>query len=82
METICGYSIDEYIIKVKEFHGHLAPGLLIGGFMVDTAMRNLPSGEFFDVLCETAAVPTPYRSLRPAPMATAGSRWSTSGASR
>jgi formylmethanofuran dehydrogenase subunit E len=73
METICGYSIDEYIIKVKGFHGHLAPGLLIGGFMVDTAMRNLPSGEFFDVLCETAAcLPDAVQILTPC---TYGNGW-------
>ncbi len=73
METICGCSIDEYVIKVKEFHGHLAPGLLIGGFMVDTAMRNLPPGEFFDVLCETAAcLPDAAQILTPC---TYGNGW-------
>jgi formylmethanofuran dehydrogenase subunit E len=54
MTTICGYSTDEYLAGVVSFHGHPAPGLLIGGFMVDMAMRNRPAGEFFDVLCETS----------------------------
>jgi len=47
------YSIDDYMHLVKSFHGNLAPGLIIGGFMVDTAMKNLPEGILFDSLCET-----------------------------
>jgi formylmethanofuran dehydrogenase subunit E len=48
---------------VKSFHGHLAPGLIIGGFMVDLAMKNLPEGEIFDAVCKTTVCrPTPCRS--------------------
>jgi formylmethanofuran dehydrogenase subunit E len=32
MKTICGYTIDEYIRIIENFHGHLAPGLLIGDY--------------------------------------------------
>ncbi len=38
---------------VESFHGYAAPGVLIGGIMVELAMRNLPDGEFFDSICET-----------------------------
>jgi len=34
---ICAYSFEEYLNMVKSFHGSLAPGLVIGGFMVDLA---------------------------------------------
>ncbi|MBN1626060.1 MAG: tRNA CCA-pyrophosphorylase [Deltaproteobacteria bacterium] len=50
---ICNYSPEEYIEKIKSFHGSVAPGMIAGGFMVDIAMKNLPEGEFFDVICET-----------------------------
>jgi len=40
--TICGHTFDKYIEMIKTFHGHVAPGVVIGGFMVDLAYRNLP----------------------------------------
>ena len=40
--NICTYSYEEYLQLVKSFHGNLAPGLIIGGFIVDLAMKNLP----------------------------------------
>jgi formylmethanofuran dehydrogenase subunit E len=66
MTTICGYATDEYIARVVKFHGHPAPGLLIGGFMVNLALRNKPEGEFFDVLCETSVcLPDAVQLLTP-----------------
>jgi len=53
--TICGRTYDEYIEMIKAFHGHVAPGLVLGGFMVDLAYQNRPQGEFFDAICETRA---------------------------
>ncbi len=47
------YTIEEYLEKIKSFHGSAAPGMIAGGIMVDLAMNNLPEGEFFDVICET-----------------------------
>jgi formylmethanofuran dehydrogenase subunit E len=48
------YEAEEYLKKAKEFHGYDMPGLIVGGFMVDLALKNLPEGEFLDVLCETS----------------------------
>ncbi|MBN2041565.1 MAG: formylmethanofuran dehydrogenase subunit E family protein [Spirochaetes bacterium] len=48
------YKADEYLELIKEFHGSTAPGMIAGGFMVDLGLRNLPEGEFFDVICETS----------------------------
>lgn len=45
--TIRGYSFDEYVAEVKKFHGHVAPGMVAGGFMVELALSNLPEGGFF-----------------------------------
>jgi len=47
------HSFDEFVSIVKSFHGYAAPGVLIGGVMVDLALRNLPEGELFDAVCET-----------------------------
>ncbi len=64
--TIGGRSIDDYIAMVTEFHGTFAPGLLLGGFMAEHAMKNLPPGEFFDVICETShCLPDAVQLLTP-----------------
>lgn len=71
--NICTYSFEEYLHLVKSFHGHLAPGLIIGGFMVDLAMKNLPEGEFFDAVCETpVCLPDAVQVLTPC---TIGNGW-------
>jgi formylmethanofuran dehydrogenase subunit E len=36
--NIGSYSYEEYVHLVKSFHGNLAPGLLVGGFIVDLAL--------------------------------------------
>lgn len=73
MDAICGYSIDEYIAMITDFHGYPAPGLIIGGYMVDLAMKNRPPGEFFDALCETAVcLPDAVQILTPC---TCGNGW-------
>lgn len=70
---ICAYSFEEYLNMVKSFHGSLAPGLVIGGFMVDLAGKNLPEGEFFDAICETpACLPDAVQILTPC---TFGNGW-------
>ncbi len=67
------YAYKEYIDAVKRFHGHVAPGLLLGGFMVDLALKNLPEGAFFDALCETrACLPDAVQLLTPC---TIGNGW-------
>jgi formylmethanofuran dehydrogenase subunit E len=67
------YSYEEYLHLIKSFHGNPAPGLLIGGFMVDEALRRLPSGEFFDAICETyTCLPDAVQILTPC---TVGNGW-------
>jgi len=72
---IGNYSYDEYLHLVKSFHGSLAPGLVIGGFMVDLALRSLPEGELFDAICETpVCLPDSVQLLTPC---TIGNGWLT-----
>lgn len=71
--TIRGRSYDEYILMIKAFHGHVAPGVVLGGFMVDLAYRNLPQGEFFDAISEThSCLPDAIQLLTPC---TVGNGW-------
>ena len=71
--TICGHSYSEYLQLVRSFHGHLAPGMVLGGFMVDGAYMHLPEGEFFDALCETrTCLPDAIQILTPC---TVGNGW-------
>lgn len=71
--NICTYSYEEYLHLVKSFHGTIAPGLLIGGFMVDLAIKNLPDGELFDAVCETSVcLPDAVQILTPC---TIGNGW-------
>lgn len=73
--NICTYSYEEYLHLVRSFHGSPAPGLIIGGFIVDLALKNLPEGEYFDALCETAVcLPDAVQILTPC---TIGNGWLT-----
>ena len=70
---ICGRTVHEYLVLVEAFHGHTAPGMVLGGFTVDLAYRHLPAGELFDALCETrACLPDAIQILTPC---TVGNGW-------
>jgi formylmethanofuran dehydrogenase subunit E len=71
--NIVNYSFEEYLSAIKSFHGNIAPGLVLGGFMVDLALKNLPEGEFFDAICETRnCLPDAIQLLTPC---TIGNGW-------
>ncbi|MGO9578241.1 MAG: FmdE family protein [Desulfobaccales bacterium] len=50
---IGSHSFEEFMQLVKSFHGYIAPGVVIGGIMVDAARRRLPPEVLFDAICET-----------------------------
>lgn len=71
--TICGHTYDQYVDMVKAFHGHVAPGVILGGLMVDLARRNLPGGQYFDAVSETrSCLPDAIHLLTPC---TVGNGW-------
>jgi formylmethanofuran dehydrogenase subunit E len=71
--TICGRPYEDYLEAVKAFHGHLAPGMVLGGVMVDLAYRNRPSDGLLDVICETRhCLPDAVQLLTPC---TVGNGW-------
>jgi formylmethanofuran dehydrogenase subunit E len=51
--TFGPFSFEEYILQVETFHGFAAPGLLVGGFMVNKAKKQIPQGVLYEALCET-----------------------------
>lgn len=73
MAKIGTYSFEEYVGLVESFHGSVAPGLVIGGFMVDLALSRMPEGTLFDAVCETTAcLPDALQLLTPC---TIGNGW-------
>lgn len=48
------YSFKEFAELARSFHGYPAPGLLIGGYMVEAAKARLPEGTLFEAVVETA----------------------------
>ncbi len=67
------YSIDEYNQIIRTFHGNAAPGVLIGGVMVDAAMKRIDTGQLHDALCEThSCLPDAIQLLTPC---TIGNGW-------
>jgi formylmethanofuran dehydrogenase subunit E len=67
------YSLDEYVHLVRSFHGSVAPGLLLGGAMVEIANNHFPEGELYDALCETSyCLPDAVQLLTPC---TVGNGW-------
>lgn len=47
------YTFEEFKQKAADFHGYPAPGLLLGGYMVEMARRELPEGTLFEALVES-----------------------------
>ena len=50
---ICGLSIEDFLIKIESFHGWKAPGLVLGGFMVDWAREQIGTDVEADAITET-----------------------------
>nr|WP_321513483.1 FmdE family protein [uncultured Pseudodesulfovibrio sp.] len=47
------YTFEEFKKKAKQFHGYPAPGLLIGGYMVEAAKARIPEGTLYEAMVET-----------------------------
>lgn len=68
-----GMPVAEFLAMAKEFHGYLAPGLVVGGFMVDAAQSRMAAGILYDAVCETAyCLPDAIQLLTPC---TIGNGW-------
>jgi formylmethanofuran dehydrogenase subunit E len=73
--NICSYTLEEFSERVQSLHGFAAPGVMIGGFMVDLAYQHLPEEGLFNAVCETAkCLPDAIQLLTPC---TVGNGWLT-----
>ncbi|MBI5602066.1 MAG: formylmethanofuran dehydrogenase subunit E family protein [Deltaproteobacteria bacterium] len=67
------YTFKEFVDRVKEFHGFPAPGVVLGGVMVDRALKHIPAGVLFNALAETnKCLPDAIQLLTPC---TSGNNW-------
>ncbi len=67
------FNIERFCRQVEEFHGHVAPGVVVGGFMVNLARSYMPAGVLFDAISETAScLPDAVQLLTPC---TIGNGW-------
>ena len=53
MPTVCGKSSEEFYRAIERFHGWKAPGVVIGGFMVDLAQERIGPDVEADAIVET-----------------------------
>lgn len=51
--NIGAYSFEEFCRLAENFHGYAAPGVLIGGYMVEKARQALPEGTLFEAVVES-----------------------------
>jgi formylmethanofuran dehydrogenase subunit E len=67
------YSFEEFLQLIESFHGHVAPGVVLGGTMVTVARRQLPPDILFDAISETRnCLPDAIQLLTPC---TLGNGW-------
>ena len=73
ISMIGSWTHDEFVEEVRKFHCHVAPGVIIGGYMVEMARRALPQGILFDAVAETVqCLPDAVQLLTPC---TVGNGW-------
>jgi len=68
-----GSAYDAFVDQVRRFHGYAAPGVLLGGAMVEAARQRLAPGALFDAVCESVkCLPDAIQLLTPC---TVGNGW-------
>ncbi|MEG2005105.1 MAG: FmdE family protein, partial [Bilophila sp.] len=64
---------DAFMEEARKFHGYPAPGLIVGGYMVELAKQQMPEGTLYDAISETAhCLPDAVQLLTPC---TYGNGW-------
>jgi len=63
---ICGVKLEDFLIRMEEFHGYRSPGILLGGWMLDTALEELGPTPYLNVVTETVVcLPDAVQLLTP-----------------
>ena len=64
--VLCGISLEDFLVRMEEFHGYRSPGLVVGGTMVDLALRELGTAPYLHVVTETViCLPDAVQLLTP-----------------
>lgn len=72
-KNIGAHTFDEFIDMATLFHNYPAPGLLIGGYMVEEARKHMPEGTLYEAISETTwCLPDAIQMLTPC---TIGNGW-------
>lgn len=72
-KNIGQHTFDEFIEMATLFHNYPAPGLILGGYMVEEARRHIPEGTLFEAISETSwCLPDAIQMLTPC---TIGNGW-------
>ena len=68
MKTVrlCGIAYEDFLIEMEAFHGHRSPGVLLGGLMLDTVLKEQESTPYLNIVCETViCLPDAIQLLTP-----------------
>jgi len=66
-------TFDEFVEEVRQFHSYPAPGVVLGGFMVEKAKACMPPGVLYNAIAETrSCLPDAIQLLTPC---TVGNGW-------
>lgn len=58
--------LDDFIIRMEEFHGYRSPGMLLGGFMIEAALDRLGSTPYLNIVSESVVcLPDAVQLLTP-----------------
>lgn len=72
-KNIGSHTFNEFIEMATLFHNYPAPGLLIGGYMVEEARKYMPEGTLYEAISETTwCLPDAIQMLTPC---TIGNGW-------
>jgi formylmethanofuran dehydrogenase subunit E len=73
IRMIAGKTVEAFMEEIQKFHGWVAPGVLLGGFMVDYALELVGKGVEADAIVETRfCLPDAVQLLTPC---TCGNGW-------
>ena len=69
------FTFDDFLEEVRRFHSYPAPGVILGGFMVEKAKEKIPEGVLYNAVAETfSCLPDAIQLLTPC---TLGNGWLT-----
>lgn len=64
--SFCGMSADEFLLAAEGFHGHVSPGVVMGGHLADAAWSSLGDVPFLNAVVESVVcLPDAVQLLTP-----------------